>query len=611
MGLGLFLTACNPMDDIYNELDAQETLDPRSVVGDDAYTLTDDDYAALGLTYGSFNSEEEAKAMLPDFLSGISAYDYWLKNSSVLVGYQLYVGSAEGVSDYTGAAIYTLTEADYATSGSDVLGFYPDLNPASYLDDILAANISAPEDGQIELAKYIQYTEVPVVTTTTNFSLADDFDYGSTAGDLTALSDWKNHSGGSPFVEYATTSLSMSNYPSSNVGGSALIDGYGSEDVSRSFTPLTSGTVYLSALVNLSAVGADSGTYFFHVMDDGTNFRGRVGVKSDGNGKMLFGIGASSSTLTFGATSFDFGTTYLVVASYNIDNGTSNLYVLTTAPATEPGTPEATNTGSSGTTIERVAIRQGFNGPTGSIDGVRVTTTWNDIMVNDIVRDVVGDKVYSEVYYTFSGSYWNPSTGAYPLSSDDYDSMGTASGQPGKYNNFDSSMDIDKYISTFLAIKYPYANDKDNLIIIYKYYSSSAGATQTRGNSFTVVDGVWTSYQSTISTTLQFGYDGKTWVPDNTIKYKLVNPDYEYISAELSTDPEYADLYVNLAKYHDYDYNWTQAQIAHSLGILADHLNPTAEEGQKYIFNYLLYDNGLNNIDMNLILTNGVWVINN
>ena len=44
--------------------------------------------------------------------------------------------------------------------------------------------------------------------------------------------------------------------------------------------------------------------------EDGSfNFSARTGAKSDGNGKVLFGIGASSSSLTYGTTAYELDTT--------------------------------------------------------------------------------------------------------------------------------------------------------------------------------------------------------------------------------------------------------------------------------------------------------------
>lgn len=40
---------------------------------------------------------------------------------------------------------------------------------------------------------------------------------------------------------------------------------------------------------------------------------------------------------------------------------------------------------------------------------------------------------------------------SYELTTEDYDAMGTDAGQPGKYNNFDSSMDVDAYLKIFCS----------------------------------------------------------------------------------------------------------------------------------------------------------------
>jgi hypothetical protein len=228
------------------------------------------------------------------------------------------------------------------------------------------------------------FTLLIALTTAVSFGqalVAEDFDYGASSGDLTAVSSgtWVNHSG-TTVVAYATTGLTMAGYPSSGVGGSAMISPSGSEDVNRTFTAQTSGNVYGSALVSISAVG--SGDYFIHLKDTGNNFRARVGAKDDGSGKILFGIGAVSSTLTYGTSVFDLDTTYLLVFSYNIDNGESKLYVLTAVTSTEPTAAEATNSGTAGTEISSVAMRQASNIPSASIDGIRVALNWSDIMSN-------------------------------------------------------------------------------------------------------------------------------------------------------------------------------------------------------------------------------------
>lgn len=224
----------------------------------------------------------------------------------------------------------------------------------------------------------------------------ENFDYGSSAGDLTAVSGgvWVNHSGTTP-VGYATTSLSMTGYSSSGVGGSAALTGSNSEDVKRSFATVSSGSVYMSALVNLSSVG--TGNYFMHLNATGADFVARIGAKDDGAGGVLFGIGTDSGTLTYGTTVFSLNTTYLVVASYNIDTDVSNLYVLTAPVASEPATTEASNAGAGGTPlsdVSSVSFRQSTNIPDVTIDGLNVATSWESVLSTNEFNNPTSFKIF-------------------------------------------------------------------------------------------------------------------------------------------------------------------------------------------------------------------------
>ncbi len=594
MVLGLiFTTACDPMDDIHAEIDAIE----NPVVGEANYTLSDEDYDELGLSFGSFSSVDDAKAMIPGLLTNL--YPVYGKGSSVLAGYDLYIGNAFTVRDYS------LTQADYTLSGSNVLGFQFDATPEDYLADIISENYSSLKEGDYVAATYFQYTG-SAYTVTPTVSLEENFDYGTVAGDLTTVSSgvWEAHSGaGNGPIGYATSSLSMTDYPSTGIAGSLTIDGGASEDVSDYFPEIPSGTVYASALVNLSAVS--TGTYTFHLRDSDftVGYVARVGAMDDGSGKILFGIGASSSSLTYGTTAFDLDTTYLLVSTYDIATGLSNLYVLSTAEGTEPASPEATSSGTPGAIISGVSIRQGFGGPTGTIDGIRVANTWSSIMSNEVLDDeVVGNKEsYKSVYtYTDEGTWEVPSSNFYALSDTDFESMGLT--------NFGSSTSPDNYLPTFLGIKYPYAQEGDELDITYNYVSSSSGA-QTRGNLYTFTDGVWVGYQSTISTTLQFGHDGTTWVPDNTIRYTLNADDYSYIVSTYAA--AYPSETSNMASYGNFNgFSWTDDMILEVVGGLLLHRNPSAAEGQKYIATYSIYDGSTHDESINVILEDGVYVLN-
>lgn len=170
--LGLFfVAACTPMDDINKEIDAM--VNP--IIGNAEFTLTDEDYDNLNLSYGSFSNLEDAKTMLPPFLK--SMYPVWGKGSSALVGYKLYVGNAPGVGDYTYADKYQLTDEDYAGSGTDAALYkvFTAASPADInLPRILASNIDAPASGDIVLAKY-KYAEEPTDPAVILTMVSDDY----------------------------------------------------------------------------------------------------------------------------------------------------------------------------------------------------------------------------------------------------------------------------------------------------------------------------------------------------------------------------------------------------------------------------------------------------
>ncbi|MBT8376166.1 MAG: hypothetical protein KJO22_04805, partial [Bacteroidia bacterium] len=136
--IGAIFTGCNPVEDINEDLAAQDA----PVIGEVEYTLTADDYADLGLDFGNFSSDEDARMEIPGLLS--NKYPHFGNGSSALVTYKLFVGTPEGVSDFTEADVYTFANSDYATVGSDAFGFYPDVDATELIPNVLEAQIVAP-----------------------------------------------------------------------------------------------------------------------------------------------------------------------------------------------------------------------------------------------------------------------------------------------------------------------------------------------------------------------------------------------------------------------------------------------------------------------------------
>lgn len=533
---GTIFVGCNPMEDIYDGLDT--SADP--IIGTDSYILTSDDYDALGLGFGSFDSEQQAKDSIPQLLEEM--YPFWGEGSQVLVGYELYIGSAEGVSDYTNADIYEFTNSDYATTGSDAFGFYPDVDATDEIPAILDTQIASPEEGQIVLAKYDQYTEEPEV------GLADLVSYNF-AG---SLEGW------------------------------TVAEEFGGDDV------WTSQSGYVQ------------GNSFFGGQVANTEWLVSPTIDLTGESDLKFQItqeldyaGDASLLKIFVSTDY----------SGDVLAATWDEIILANPATGDMASSEDYDFSAYDGQVINVAFRY----ESSDTDAAR----WRIESLKIKTLGATGDTNSKGEYFMYSGGAWEAVEGVYYLSSDDFDSMGEGSGQPGQYNNFGSSIPPDNYLPTFLELTFPYAQEEDELLVIYDYYSSSSGA-QIRGNSYTYMNGVWSGHESVISTTLQFGFEDGVWVPDNTIRYTMGPDDYAAIVAALSSDyPEATtsmDNYGNMDRRSGNPAEWTNPMVLEAINIVLDALDPSAEEEQKYIVTIDIYNGSNGTEDFAVIKMGGEWV---
>ncbi|MCB4807529.1 hypothetical protein LG651_04645 [Tamlana sp. 62-3] len=249
------------------------------------------------------------------------------------------------------------------------------------------------------------------------------------------------------------------------------------------------------------------------------------------------------------------------------------------------------------------------------------TPTWEitEVLIKPFGIDT--ETIYEEsgMFLTYNGTAWESATNAtYIVDAEDYDAMGEASGQPGSYNNFSSSISSDDYIPTYLGLKFPYVTEEDATMFVgYLYYSSSAGAVQFRSDAFTYANGSWAPYETEIAVTAQYGVNSDTeWEPDNTIAYTLTTADYSFIAASDALAAEYPDAVGNLDSYGNFNRQgggttWTDEALLKAFNLLLDELNPSAEEGQKYALSFAVY-NGASGVEtFFLIKEGGAWVVNN
>lgn len=228
--------------------------------------------------------------------------------------------------------------------------------------------------------------------------LNENFDYGTVSDTslVTITSNWVRHSGAMG-PAYNASGLEYAGYPSSGIGGAVTFlngsSGNNDGDIHRLYDAVTeTNNVYVFFLINLSSARATP-DYFFHLGPSpiATTFRGRVFARENAPG-WSFSLSKSSETRVDDNTILSLNQTYLVALKYSFnttaaDDDMVTLYVYDSGvPVSEPGSPIVTigplgtGTGSDPVSIGAAAIRQGTNTPTGTVDGIRISTSW-DIIV--------------------------------------------------------------------------------------------------------------------------------------------------------------------------------------------------------------------------------------
>ena len=224
--------------------------------------------------------------------------------------------------------------------------------------------------------------------------LTEDFNY--TDGALLTANGWTAFSGGgtNAITVHTTSALTYSGYTGSGIGNGVSLTTSGEDDRKGLSSAITSGTLYLSALVNVSAAQT-TGDYFlspYCSSGTGGGYFGRIFIKST-TGGFYFGVSKNTTSPNYESTVRSLSTTYLIVLKYTIvgsnASGTTDdqvdFFVNPTISASEP-TPtisviavEQDIYGTAG--FDNVALRQGAaaNTPTMNVDGIRVATTWGGI----------------------------------------------------------------------------------------------------------------------------------------------------------------------------------------------------------------------------------------
>lgn len=521
----MVFASCDPLEDINNEIGEKG----NDIAGEVIYTLTDDDYESLGLDNGYFSTEDEAKSLLPGFLS--ETYPLWGNGSTASVLYKLAT-----VTDYIGASEYSLALTDYPGALENATAFYEDEIADDFLPSILEANYTTAIEGDVVLAKYNEYVG-ETVNGITEFYTADfagagtllDYETVSVSGDQV----WEGTNYGAKVTGYVSGSGNFDNE-----------DWLISSDIDLSSFP--NATLETTQIYNY---GDPSG---FSVLIS-TDYTGDVSAA-----------------------------TWDVIALTKIPDGTSWDPILSDAYSLAA-----------------------YNGETINI-AFKYTSSTSNAGTYEVVDvalkayGVEGETVSVSEFYTFDGSSWELSEGVYYLSDADFDSMGEASGQPGRYNNFSSSISPNDYLPTFLENKLPYGQEGDKLSLVYRYYD---GGAVLKGDTYIYTSGAWDDLKFTID----FSHDGSIWAP--ATKYELVADDYTLIADTYRTVEGYEAPVANLESYGNIStFNWEEDQIDAAIGTVLKTRFPDAAEGQNFDVVVFVYNGSSQNITINYTLSSGVYI---
>ncbi|WP_299113769.1 choice-of-anchor J domain-containing protein [uncultured Winogradskyella sp.] len=533
--VAIAFTSCNPLEDINEEIDA---IPAAPNVGTFEYTLTTEDYDAL-MVDGAFQTVDEAKALLPDFLADL--YPLYGQGSSVLVNYNLFFSGIDGVSDFTDSDTYQLSNADYASTGSDAFGFYPNVDATDEIPAVLDAQIMSPVDGQYLLVEYDQYFETPTV------GIADLY-----------RAEFPGDFGNFEVVSISGPADLGWNATGSNVTGSAF---NGSSNAMEEWM--------VSPLIDLSG----QTSVLFEITQE-IDFFGADPASIDIMISTTYTPGGGIDAMDWTALSFDKNAYGSLTTSPDLDFSAydgQEVYVAFRYTATDSN-----------------------------------SARWRVQSFATKAVGVSGDTNGKGEYFVYDGGSWEEAEGVYYLSDADYDSMGEESGQPGRFNNFSDSVLPENYVPQFLGLTYPFAQEGDELFVIYKYFS---GGVSRRGDFYTFTSGEWLPFQAS----LQFGFNDGVWVPDNTIRYELVTADYELVVSELTGVMGFEDAVDNLDSFGNFKRtgssdSWTDEMMLTAVGAILDNLNPSAEEGQKYVVIAETWAPGNATEEFAVIKTGGEWV---
>jgi hypothetical protein len=561
MFLALVIVSCNPMEDIHDEIDAE--LDSQLAVAEADYVLTEDDYEELGQSFPNFSSLEDARTLIPALLSDL--YPTYGAGSILNVGFDLY--DPLRVTDYEmTASDYALIELDneYFTGMGEITDFleakYPQAEEGSYVRltyDITADEIVYELDADDydligEELEDVYPDPAPNAAQYNTFEIREDRDsYWSMDMIIEAL-------------------------------GVVIEENYGA--VAGQLYNITYATYNGSRAEETIKLRFDGNT--FAAVDTGVSY------ELDSDDYQYIAAELSEEYPEATASMAEYGNFEKRTSVYWEDEMIEealNILLMREYPDAEDGDM--------------------FEVTYDVYDGEDKTETMSMIKSGDefvINEGASVSTIEATNVFAFTNGDWNE---PYMLPADSYtEEFGQS------FSNFGDEEEALTKIAIFLGREFPYAEEGEFKAVAYRFYNGEA--TVTEYANFVLEGGEWSAIPSVISDSLQFGYEDGMWVPDNTINYSLGAADYAIIADALSGNDELSTQIASMERYSNFDRRpgasayWDDDAILLAMQSLLNEIAPNAEEGQKYVLTFDIYNGSNTTESLSLIKEGGEWVVN-
>ena len=513
--LGFFVAACDPMDDIYNEIDAEGTTNTQTMA---EYVLTDADYETISSAAAKAATSDAEKALanavktdkaLNEFASAekyvpsiiAKMLPSWGKGSSVGVTYNYQNTPSDYVLEYRTVTNTSLGDKDYEAlwgEGSPVKFLAPAHAPSTVLPEWLAGQYKDAAKGDLVLVDY-KYDDVdPEFTGEDLYS--QDFE-SVTANEDIVLEGWEQ------VTLKGDRKWQGKNY-SSNGYAQFSANGFEGEVDTWLVSP---------------AVAVTS-------KDAGLSFDIKFGYYNADCLDVLV------SDTYAGNGSIDMAQWTSVKDQFTFPEGPANGYNDNFVNVGKAGL-EAYN----GKSVY-VAFRYVGEGPKAKTTTVQL----DNVSISSAVLAPTNEKPYNALYQ-FDGTAWKVKEDSrlVVVTPADYDAMGS----PGSHDNFSTSDAPENYLPQFLAQKFPYAQEGDSKAVMYKYYNK---VTTMEVDEYLFKEGTWVLNNNIeLKEKVNFVHNGTEWLFDPTVTKSLASEDYLILEnwVKANKDAGYMD-----AKYGNSEY---------------------------------------------------------